>query len=84
MQVFLSVELNDSRRSRLVSVVGDDMLRVRSDFTDDARIDPSEVGYLEAHGTGTELGDPIEVSAATGEGTEALAQAIVRELETED
>ena len=29
-----------------------------------ARIEPSEVDYLEAHGTGTELGDPIEVRAA--------------------
>jgi len=24
------------------------------------------VGYLEAHGTGTSLGDPVEVSAVTG------------------
>src|ERR1700722_7709174 len=27
---------------------------------------PSEVGYLEAHGTGTSRGDPIEVGAAAG------------------
>jgi polyketide synthase PksN len=27
-----------------------------------ARIDPRSVGYIEAHGTGTELGDPIEIS----------------------
>lgn len=30
-----------------------------------ARIDPSTLGYIEAHGTGTKLGDPIEVSALT-------------------
>jgi acyl transferase domain-containing protein/NAD(P)-dependent dehydrogenase (short-subunit alcohol dehydrogenase family)/acyl carrier protein len=29
-----------------------------------ARINPSEIDYLEAHGTGTSLGDPIEVQAA--------------------
>ncbi|MFZ5988511.1 MAG: SDR family NAD(P)-dependent oxidoreductase [Bacillota bacterium] len=28
-----------------------------------ARIKPSEVGYIEAHGTGTSLGDPIEFQA---------------------
>lgn len=30
---------------------------------DDGRIDPAEIGYIEAHGTGTSLGDPIEVEA---------------------
>ncbi len=37
-------------------------------------IPPSEVDYLEAHGTGSELGDPVEVRAAAavyGEGREA-------------
>lgn len=29
----------------------------------DARVEPSSVSYIEAHGTGTELGDPIEVRA---------------------
>ncbi|MEM9256796.1 MAG: SDR family NAD(P)-dependent oxidoreductase [Pseudomonadota bacterium] len=29
----------------------------------DARVKPDQVGYLEAHGTGTALGDPIELKA---------------------
>ncbi|MEM1227343.1 MAG: beta-ketoacyl synthase N-terminal-like domain-containing protein [Planctomycetota bacterium] len=29
----------------------------------DARLRPEEVGYIEAHGTGTKLGDPIEIDA---------------------
>ncbi|HZO12629.1 MAG TPA: type I polyketide synthase, partial [Polyangiaceae bacterium] len=30
-----------------------------------AGVDPETIGYMEAHGTGTELGDPIEVAALT-------------------
>ncbi|AOS62171.1 type I polyketide synthase [Actinoalloteichus hymeniacidonis] len=30
-----------------------------------AEVHPSDIGYLEAHGTGTPVGDPIEVSALT-------------------
>jgi acyl transferase domain-containing protein/acyl carrier protein len=29
----------------------------------DAGVDPADIGYLEAHGTGTAVGDPIEVAA---------------------
>ncbi len=31
----------------------------------EARVDPRELGYLEAHGTGTSLGDPIELAGLT-------------------
>ncbi|WP_267463943.1 non-ribosomal peptide synthetase [Actinokineospora iranica] len=30
-----------------------------------AGVDPATIGYLEAHGTGTELGDPVEVNGLT-------------------
>ena len=30
---------------------------------EDANIDPGEMFYLETHGTGTPVGDPIEVAA---------------------
>ncbi|MGV0643805.1 SDR family NAD(P)-dependent oxidoreductase [Mycolicibacterium sp. XJ2546] len=38
--------------------------RVIADALKRAGLDPSAVGYLEAHGTGTSLGDPIEAQAA--------------------
>src|SRR4029453_2157690 len=32
----------------------------------DARLQPDEVGYIEAHGTGTALGDAVELDALRG------------------
>jgi acyl transferase domain-containing protein/NADPH:quinone reductase-like Zn-dependent oxidoreductase/SAM-dependent methyltransferase/acyl carrier protein len=37
--------------------------RLVKDACTDAGISPSEVGYIEAHGTGTAVGDPIEATA---------------------
>jgi acyl transferase domain-containing protein len=38
--------------------------QVITDALADAGVRPEEIGYLEAHGTGTALGDPIEMGAA--------------------
>lgn len=40
-------------------------LNVLRDAYADAQIDPSTVTYLEAHGTGTPIGDPVEIKALT-------------------
>ena len=50
-----------------------------------AGIPPSEVDYLEAHGTGTEVGDPIEINAAArayGKGRDARKPLLVGSVKT--
>jgi acyl transferase domain-containing protein len=42
-----------SRRSRSVIRLG----------LDECGVAPEQIGYIEAHGTGTPLGDPIEIEA---------------------
>lgn len=48
----------------ITSPSGKSQARVITDALKDARIAPSQVQYLEAHGTGTEFGDPMEIGAA--------------------
>ncbi len=43
---------------------GKSQARVIGEALKDARVAPSQVQYLEAHGTGTEYGDPMELGAA--------------------
>ena len=50
-----------------------------------ARVEPHEVDYLEAHGTGTEVGDPIELNAAAdvyGRGCHADNPLLVGSVKT--
>ncbi|MEM8946298.1 MAG: SDR family NAD(P)-dependent oxidoreductase [Planctomycetota bacterium] len=48
----------------ITSPSGKSQARVIGDALKDAGIAPSQVQYLEAHGTGTEFGDPMELGAA--------------------
>ena len=48
----------------ITSPSGKSQARVIGEALKDASIAPSQVQYLEAHGTGTEFGDPMELGAA--------------------
>ena len=53
----------DGRTSALTVPNGLAQRAVIRDALRNAGVEPADVGYLEAHGTGTELGDPIEMDA---------------------
>lgn len=53
----------DGRTNGLTAPNGLAQQRLLRKAYEDAGVTPSHVGYLEAHGTGTSLGDPIEVEA---------------------
>jgi acyl transferase domain-containing protein/ubiquinone/menaquinone biosynthesis C-methylase UbiE len=53
----------DGRSSGLTAPNGPAQEAVIRDALARARVEPHEVGYVESHGTGTVLGDPIEVRA---------------------
>lgn len=55
---------NDGARKVGYTAPGEDgQVRVVSEALDIAEVDPATIDYLETHGTGTILGDPIEVAA---------------------
>ncbi len=55
---------NDGHGSGLlVAPSGDGQTTMLRDAYRDANILPSQVGYIEAHGTGTPVGDPVELQA---------------------
>lgn len=53
----------DGRTNGLTAPNGLSQQAVIREALADAKLSASEVGYIEAHGTGTPLGDPIEVNA---------------------
>ena len=70
----------DGRSSGLTAPNGPSQEAVIRRALADAKVSPEHVGYLEAHGTGTPLGDPIEVqaiAAALGQGRPADAPLVI-------
>ena len=53
----------DGRSSGLSAPSGPSQQRVIRQALQKAEVDPDQVSYIEAHGTGTRLGDPIEIGA---------------------
>ncbi len=56
----------DGRSAGISAPNGDAQQKVLVKAWRDAGINPRDLSYIEAHGTGTKLGDPIEVSAING------------------
>ncbi|MBT6119011.1 MAG: SDR family NAD(P)-dependent oxidoreductase, partial [Rhodospirillaceae bacterium] len=55
----------DGRTSSLTAPSAPSQTRLLSELYAKAGIDPASISYIEAHGTGTKLGDPIEAAALT-------------------
>lgn len=53
----------DGRSSGLTAPSGPSQQAVIRQALKNSRVEPSQIGYIEAHGTGTHLGDPIEIGA---------------------
>lgn len=72
----------DGRSSGLTAPSGTAQERVIRDALANANKSPRDVGYIEAHGTGTSLGDPIELDALQnvfgGERSSALVVGSVK------
>lgn len=58
-----SAVVQDGHSNGLLAPNGVSQQQVLQNALADAQVDPDSVSYIEAHGTGTALGDPIEVSA---------------------
>ena len=52
---------HDGRSSSLTAPNAEAQARVLRDAWENAKIDPANISYIETHGTGTVLGDPIEI-----------------------
>ena len=60
-----AINNDGSRKVGFTAPSVDGQAEVIADALAVADVDPRTIGYVEAHGSGTELGDPIEVAALT-------------------
>lgn len=75
----------DGRRSGLTVPNGAAQVELMRAALERTGLEPRDVGYLEAHGTGTALGDPIEFEALAevyGEGRDGSRPLLVGSLKT--
>ena len=76
---------HDGRSSGLMVPNGPSQEQVIRTAVTQAGLKPADVNYLEAHGTGTSLGDPIEIAAAAAalaEGRTANSPLLVGSVKT--
>ncbi len=75
----------DGRSNGLTAPNGPSQVAVIRAALDDAGLAPADVHYVETHGTGTSLGDPIEVQAlgaALGAGRDASSRLQIGSVKT--
>ena len=84
--IILGTAINqDGASAGLTVPSADAQVKVIEESLRQAGIEPAEVDYLEAHGTGTEVGDPIELNSAAeayGRGRDADRPLLVGSIKT--